>query len=355
MMEIAAVVVWVLSALPIAATLLPIVETSRWWVRVWDYPRLQLAVTLGVSAVLQLLVVPMTLPTAALLAVTVACLGWQLSLVYPYTRLAATQVLSAEKTDSSATISILVANVLKDNRDSAAFLRRVRESDPDIIFAVEADAWWDAQIAGIDATHRTIVRHPLENAYGLHLFSRLEVRNVCLQERVEPDVPSVFAEVRLRSGDWVNLHCLHPQPPQIGSDVDERDAELMIVGKEAAADLRPTIVCGDLNDVAWSHTTRLFQRVSGLLDPRIGRGLFPTFHAGYWFARWPLDHVFHDASFRLIRLEVLDSFGSDHFPVFIHLLHDPAAARVHKVPEADDEDRQEADEKIEDGLRPDAR
>jgi endonuclease/exonuclease/phosphatase (EEP) superfamily protein YafD len=151
----------------------------------------------------------------------------------------------------------------------------------------------------------------------------------------------------------VNLHCLHPKPPWIGDDVEERDAELLLVAREAARDRRPTIICGDLNDVAWSHTTRLFQRTSGLLDPRVGRGLYATFHAKYWFARWPLDHIFHDASFTLGRLQVLGYFGSDHFPVFARLVHKPSAKKVQEAPSPEPGDQREASKKIAEGLQND--
>lgn len=339
-------VVWIVSSLPIGVTVLSLVRTAKWWVRVWDYPRSQVAIALGVMLPVQVLTLPMTAATLGLLVPTLACLAWQLSCVYPYTPLKPLQVAPANAAAPDETISLLIANVLQENRDAATFLRRIEETGPDIILAVETNGWWDAQLAILQKRYPYAVRHPLENTYGMHLFSRLELRDVRLQERVAPGVPSLSARVRLPSGPLINLHCVHPEPPQVGNDVEERDAELLLVGREVAGDRRPTIVCGDLNDVAWSHTTRLFQRVSGLLDPRVGRGLYSTFHAGYWFARWPLDHVFHDASFRLAGLEVLGPFGSDHFPVFVRLVHDPSAVGEHEAPEADDADQREASAKI---------
>lgn len=344
-------VVWIVSSLPIGVTVLSLVRTAKWWVRVWDYPRSQVAVALGVMLAAQILTLPMTAATLGLLLATLACLAWQLSCVYPYTPLKPLQVAPADAAATGETISILIANVLQENRDAATFLRRIEETGPDIILAVETSGWWDAQLAILQKRYPYAVRHPLENTYGMHLFSRLELRDVRLQERVAPGVPSLSARVRLPSGPLVNLHCVHPEPPKVGNDVEERDAELLLVGREVARDRRPTIVCGDLNDVAWSHTTRLFQRVSGLLDPRIGRGVYSTFHAGYWFARWPLDHVFHDASFRLARLEVLGPFGSDHFPVFVRLVHDPSAVGEHEPPEADSADQREASTKIAEGAK----
>ena len=246
-------------------------------------------------------------------------------------------------------LSVVVANVLQENRDAAGFLKRIRDADPDIVLAVETDQWWDAQIACLQEHYAYAVRHPLENTYGMCLFSRLPLLDVRLQDRVASEIPSMTAGVRLRSGTVVTLHCVHPEPPQPGNNVEERDAELLIVAREVARDRGPTIVCGDLNDVAWSHTTRLFQRISGLLDPRVGRGAYATFHAKHWFARWPLDHIFLDASFRLLRLEVLGPFGSDHFPVHARFVHDPKAVRDHDVERADAGDQAEADEKIAEG------
>ena len=83
---------------------------------------------------------------------------------------------------------------------------------------------------------------------------------------------------------------------------------------------KPGIVLGDLNDVAWSRTTSLFQKTSKLLDPRRGRGMYNTFHASLPFLRWPLDHFFGSSQFRLVDLRVERSVRADHFPISLSVV-----------------------------------
>jgi endonuclease/exonuclease/phosphatase (EEP) superfamily protein YafD len=180
------------------------------------------------------------------------------------------------------------------------------------------------------------------------LYSRLELVGAEVKFLVQDDVPSIHTRVRLRSGQEVELRCLHPRPPFPTEDEKstERDAELLIVGKETKRMNSPAVVLGDLNDVAWSHTNYLFQDVSGLLDPRIGRGFYHTFHAKYPFIRFPLDHFFHSNHFKLVDFRRLAYFGSDHFPVYIKLSYEPDAEERQEELDADGSQQEEAQEKI---------
>ena len=147
----------------------------------------------------------------------------------------------------------------------------------------------------------------------------------------------------------MTLYGLHPEPPA-PAEADTslpRDAELVMIAREVAAADQPAIVAGDLNDVAWSHTSRLFRRLSRMLDPRIGRGMFNSFHARYWFLRWPLDHVFVSDDFVLHAIRRLPAFGSDHFPILITVAYAPKAAEAQEAPEPDADDQAEADDKLE--------
>lgn len=335
----------------IVVTLLSFVKSARWWIRGADFPRLQIALAIAVVLCVYLFLYGAEGAFDVIFLLTLAgALGYHGFRIFPYTILAPRQVAKApDNADPANSIRLLIANVLMENRKVGRFMALVQETRPDIILAVETDAWWDERLNELNGDYPHSVKQPQENHYGMHLFSRLELDSPEVRFLVEEDVPSVRASVRLRSGRWIAFFGVHPRPPEPQNDTEERDAEILIVGKQVKAQNRPAIVAGDLNDVAWSHTTRLFQRTSGLLDPRRGRGMFSTFHARYPPFRWPLDHIFHDESYTLVRLQRLRGIGSDHFPVLAELHHSPSAAEGQEAPEPDEGDRAEAQEKVAEG------
>lgn len=343
---------WILAGLGgllLALTLLPLSRHEAWWVRGLDFPRLQLAaLALALLGAEAALLDRGRWETWAVMGVTLACLAYQAWWIFPYTRLFPREVAPAPAGGGDDALCVLAVNVLTPNRDADALLRLVRRERPDVLVAVETDRWWQDRLDALEPEYPHALKCPLDNLYGMHVYSRLPLEDARVQFLVEPDVPSMHAVAVLRSGRRVRMHFLHPRPPSPTENPgsSERDAELVAVGKSVAGAELPVVVTGDLNDVAWSATTRLFRKVSGLLDPRVGRGMYNTFHAKYPFLRWPLDHLFHSAHFTLARLERLPAIGSDHFPILVRLVLLPGQpAENGAAPAADADDRAWAREK----------
>ncbi|MBN1238428.1 MAG: endonuclease/exonuclease/phosphatase family protein [Gammaproteobacteria bacterium] len=338
------------AAIVISWTLLPLLRSEAWWIRTFDFPRVQIAGATIVAIVAYVAVAGADgIADWVLLAALAGCLVYQSLLIGSYTPIRAKQARDAKNPDPADCVSLLVANVLTPNRNARRLLEIVTERDPDVLLFVETDDWWQAQLDVLDEKYPYSVKHPLDNLYGMHLYSRLELVDPQLKFLVEDGIPSIHGGLMLRSGHCVQIHCVHPTPPSPTENPEstERDAELLVVAKTVAESKTPAIVFGDLNDVAWSATTRLFQKISGMLDPRIGRGMFSTFHAKYPFLRWPLDHVFFSPDFTVSALARLPAFGSDHFPICISLCYTPEKEAEHEHPKPDSEDRALAEEKIE--------
>jgi endonuclease/exonuclease/phosphatase (EEP) superfamily protein YafD len=174
------------------------------------------------------------------------------------------------------------------------------------------------------ASFESLVAHPLDNSYGMLLASKFELKDVSVGCLLTEGVPSIIATVLLPDGQSFRLYCIHPEPPVPYAGAEGRDGETSLVALKVRDETLPVVVSGDLNDVAWSRTTRRFRRVSRLLDPRIGRRMVNTFDARYLFVRWPLDHLFHSDHFRLKGMKRLAAGGSDHFPVMFDLVLCPS-------------------------------
>jgi endonuclease/exonuclease/phosphatase (EEP) superfamily protein YafD len=320
-----ALMFYLLAAVIVAVTVLPVWQTSLWWVRLCDFPRYQVAVL----ALTVLILMPVALgplnavELAVFVAVGLAAL-WQISWIWRYLPGSPLDVPSSEaKANAPGRFALLTTNVFQDCRDAGALLQIISDADPDLILAVETDEWWCSRLSEALRTHYPHgLTYPLSNGYGMAMFSRLELLQPTMRFLVDDAIPSIKTGVRLRSGAVIDLYGLHPQPPAPLQDSTERDIELILVGVEIRGTRRPSVVLGDLNDVAWSPTTAEFARVGNLRDPRRGRGFFNTYPAHLPGLRYPLDYVFHTKHFSIRRMRVLPKTGSDHLPLIAVLALD---------------------------------
>lgn len=328
-------------------TFLPLSNHAHWLVRGLDFPRLQLAFLAGVLLAAQLLFLNLQLGTSwVLLGITAACLSYQLWWVLPYTKLWKKEVRRTKSTHNTKNqLRILTANVLTPNRNSQALIELVKKHQPDVLVTLESDSWWQEQLEVLEGFMPYTIKCPLDNLYGMHVYSKLALTETDIAFLVEDGVPSMHALLHLPCSQTVRMHFLHPAPPSPTENEEskERDAELIIVAKSIRDSSQPTIVTGDFNDVAWSKTTTLFRKISKLLDPRVGRGMFNTFHVKFPFLRWPLDHLFHSEHFSLLDIKRLGDIGSDHFPLLTTLVFTPIKGASQESLDADKSDKQAAD------------
>lgn len=321
--------VWLLIGLLALASLLPLLKFPFGAIRGLAFPRQQFFLITIPLGLLLYFAQPDTwgLRGIALLAIIAL---FQLVHIVKFTPVWSRQSVSAtnaERQNAPAQVSLLAANIKKSNRDYDRTVELIMERGPDIAMAIEVDVEWVNALSGpLRARYPYWVEVPMDNGYGLCVMSKLQLIDAEVRKIVTDGVPSIRTGVRLRDGRIFRLYVVHPEPPVFSHDTIGRDSEIALIGLEAQDDPLPAVVTGDLNDVAWSTTTRRFQRLSGLLDPRVGRGFYNTFSATMPWMRWPLDHLFHDPRFRLVDMQRLRKVGSDHFPMWfvLALAADPA-------------------------------
>ena len=343
----AVVVIWL--------SLWSLIPRDEWWFRGADFPRLQI-LAVGLVTLLGLLLIKSewTLFRELLLVGLIAAVAYQLKMVLPYTPIWKKQVkhVAKQQLSESQQISLLVANVLTPNNRYELLLQHIYQLQPDIVLTLESDELWQKALQPIEQEYRYKVAVPLNNLYGMHLYSRLPLLESEIKFILSDQIPSIHACLELRSGVQVQLYCLHPKPPSPTEAKDStlRDAELLIVGDQIKDLDESCIVMGDLNDVAWSRTTRLFQRISGLLDPRVGRYFMNTFHADYPLLRWSLDHIFHSTDFGLVEMKRLSHIGSDHFPIYVVLQTGRVFEQQQQSLDETPSDAEEAEDAIQEGI-----
>ncbi|GAB2618488.1 endonuclease/exonuclease/phosphatase family protein [Belliella aquatica] len=344
----------ILCAVVLITTGLPLIDSAEWWIRIFDFPRIQIAVSTLLAFVLASIYVDFKwkfkLPFLIILLVS---LIYQIQFVVVYTPLYKVQAKDSNKPQGENSLKLLVVNVRMENEDKESFHNLVQKIKPDILLINEPDQVWATSIAKLDDDFPYAIKYPLENTYGMILLSKFPLTESKVNFLVKEDIPSIFTKITLQSGVKIDFYGVHPEPPKPGTATYERDTELLLIGKKIKDSEYPTLVAGDLNDVGWSATSKLFRKYSELVDPREGRGLFNTYSVFIPLMRYPLDHIFYSKEFGLISLQKLGKIGSDHYPIMITINYEPDKDNTDGLEKADEEEKQEVEEKINNGGKDD--
>lgn len=329
----------------VVVTLLPLWGSKHWWVRLWDFPRTQIALAALVVAALALLgPEPWRL---WLIAAMLACALYQGSRILPYTPFARIEMRFAP--DAPDAVTLLSVNVLMENRRHEDMRKMVERTDPDAVLFMETDAAWAEALEPVLAKYPTVVREVRDNYYGMIFATRLEVHEARTVHLTPDETPSLFAELIAPNGAHFRFIGLHPQPPVPGEDSDERDAQTLYAARFARGTEMPLVTMGDFNDVAWSHTAQRFKRVGPYLDPRVGRGFFASFDANRPLLRFPLDQFYVTENVAVVSLHRGPHVGSDHFPMIARIRIDASlAAGLNRAsPQMTEADRREIEDRVE--------
>ena len=310
-----------LISLLVIITFLPLLKSKLWWIRMMDFPRLQVLFLLLVALVLIAYFLDDGWLKVALVFLGFLAGAIQISYLYTFLPFTKVQIKSKRKIqEKKSTFKFLISNVYMYNKEYPKLVKLVKKMKPDIFLAVEVDQKWVDGMSPVKDDFLYHVEYPQDNTYGMILYSNIDMLSKNIRFLLKDDIPSIHAQMII-NGKEFKLICVHPEPPAPGeaSTSVPRDRELIKVADYVSAKDEPVIVAGDLNDVAWSDTTRQFVRTSELLDPRVGRGFFNTFNAKYFFMRWSLDHIFVSPHFMLRGMKRCNKIGSDHFPFLIEL------------------------------------
>ncbi|MEC9373573.1 MAG: hypothetical protein VYC34_07005, partial [Planctomycetota bacterium] len=136
----------------IAVTVLPLISTGAWWIRVWDFPRAHLA-AIAAAVILALILLrspedwrATTISLTSLLALTII---FQSAHVLPYTRLWPRAVPSTDHPH----VRLLIINLDKRNHQHARMASTITDSNPDLLLLIEINKDWSRTLDHLRAEY----------------------------------------------------------------------------------------------------------------------------------------------------------------------------------------------------------
>lgn len=301
-------------------------DSSLRYLKMLNFPRIQCFIAALITLILLIITSRKRRSFSFLIALgLIISMGINSYYLISYTALVPKKVESAENlSDNEVFVSILLVNVKMKNRIADPLLAQIRQTKPDLILAMEVDKWWNETLDKLEDQYPYSQKTTNEVAYGMVLYSKFPFQKKEELYLNNKNVPSFISTIKINENKIFKLYSIHPVPPthfENLPDNEGQDAEAFKdLGELITNRKLPIVVAGDMNDAVWAMVDDLTKTSDILHDVREGRGFYNSFSAENFWMKWPLDHVFVTEEFKLHKIERLEKFGSDHFPIFVKLV-----------------------------------
>lgn len=345
------VTIFILGTLVFLLSVMPFAKSQHWIFRVPDFIRPQLLFLQLVILILTLLFWDKIDYAVYIVVILSLCIGYNCYVFARFTKFWRNNMYIPSN-EHSENIKVISVNVYQFNTEYHRLVEMIRKEQPDIFLTMESNKDWENTFQELKDEYLNFKEIALENTYGMHFYTKFNIRDIQVHYFVADDLPSIEAELETEDGYRFVFFGVHPPPPSPTEEETskERDGDLLSVAKRAKKHKLPVVITGDFNTVAWSRVSMLFKKASGLIDARYGRGYLATFHAKYWFFRIPLDLLYHSPEVFIEDLKILPSIGSDHFPMCCTFYIDKYNVEQEEdVKTLDAAEKEEVEELIEEG------
>lgn len=230
---------------------------------------------------------------------------------------------------------------IQDEDIPSNILTFINDENPDILCIQEYSA-----SANIDLKvykHRYIFMQGDKIKTGQAIFSKFPIINEGHLDLPSSNNSVIFADIK-KGKDIIRIYNMHLQSIKISPDVNEMSENIdevnqrksLVVARRISRAFRkqqqqaeiiaehkkeceyPIIMCGDMNNSAFSY---VYRNIRGTLQDAFeeaGKGFGQTYNFRYYPAR--IDYIFADEMMQVKSFEVFPEFvNSDHYPIMARL------------------------------------
>lgn len=210
----------------------------------------------------------------------------------------------------------------------------IASEKPDILCIQEFSDWGEKQFE--QYKYKSVHYVNKSKTFGHAIFSNFPIINQGIIKFDNSNNNVIFVDI-VKSKDTLRVYSMHLQSIQITKDIAQIENELnqekseVIVKKIAKAFTEqqqqatvfkahknecsyPIIICGDLNNSAFSY---VYRNVKGDLNDafeQAGKGFGKSYHFKYYPAR--IDYIFSDKSLKVKEFKTFNKVKlSDHYPI----------------------------------------